>query len=341
LRVLITGAAGRIGRQLTNILLDEGHQVRAFGLAGDPGLAVLADRGVEVVEGDLASGAGMDGLAAGVDAVCHLAAALTTHDVADDLFVDVNLRGTFNLLEAVRQQAPELQRFVYTSSDAVYWTGGEVTAAYLPVDEHHTTLPGTVYGATKVGAEALCRSYLHSYGIPFAVMRPTATADPGELVDPGSVFGRRWFVGAALRWLAARDRLSPAQADMVRTLEALNAGDETLYSLVAPDGTSSLSMLGDARDVASGMRAMIEPATAIGEAFNIGPAVPHADRLLVEHLGQRLGLPVVEIRHESVRPSWYISSAKARSVLGYQPVRTVFDMVDEATESANSEQAGS
>lgn len=341
MRVLITGAAGRIGRQLTSVLLDEGHEVRAFGLAGDPGLAALESRGVEVVEGDLASGTGMDGLATGVDAVCHLAAALTTHDVADDLFVDVNVRGTFNLLEAVRQQAPDLKRFIYTSSDAVYWTGGEIKAAYLPVDEHHSTLPGTVYGATKVGAEALCRAYLHSYGIPFAVMRPTATADPGELINPASVFGRRWFVGAALRWFAARERLSPVQADLVRTLEALDADDTTLYSLVAPDGTSSLSMLGDACDVARGMRAMIEPAAAIGEAFNIGPASPHADHLLVEHLGQRLDLPVVEVRHASVRPSWYISSAKARGVLGYEPVRTVFDMVDEATGSTVNEQAGS
>jgi nucleoside-diphosphate-sugar epimerase len=103
-----------------------------------------------------------------------------------------------------------------------------------------------------------------------------------------------------------------------------------------PDGVASLTMLTDARDVAAGMAAMIEPAEAVGEAFNIGPEAPHSDRELVGELGKRLGLDVVEIPSELVRPSWYVSSAKARGVLGYRPRYTVFDMIAEATGEAGA-----
>lgn len=329
MKVLVTGAGGRIGTHLSRLLLAEGHEVRAFGLADDPQLVALKSFGAQICPGDLEAPDTIIPAAQGVDAVCHLAAALTTHDVTDDRFVDVNLRGTFNVLEAVRRGAPGLQRFVYTSSDAVYMT--TVESGEGTIDESHELLPGTVYGATKVGAELLCRSYWRSYGIPFTVMRPTATANPSELVRPDSVFGRRWFVSAAIQWLSTRQAPTADQLELLELLQSVADGTDKLYALLAEDGSSSESTYADARDAAAGMRAMLEPDAPIGEAFNIGPAGPHDDRALVKHIGSRLGMDVVEIRHRSVRPSWRISTERAQAVLGYRPQRTVFTMVDEAT----------
>ena len=96
-------------------------------------------------------------------------------------------------------------------------------------------------------------------------------------------------------------RAAPSEQDLLAKLRAIDDGTPKLYALVNADGSSSLSTLGDARDAAAGMRAMIEPQAAVGETFNIGPAAAHAHREFVEYLGNRLGLEVVEVRHRKPR----------------------------------------
>lgn len=329
--VLITGAGGRIGSRLARILSGEGHTVRGFGVHGDPGLARLTEElDIRVFEGDLTDPESLVSAVSGVDAVCHLAAALTTHDVADELFVDVNFIGTYNLLVAARDHAPDISRFVYTSSDAVYWPALTGKPLYLPVDEWHPLLAGSVYGATKVGAEAMCRAFSRTYGIPYVVMRPTATASPTELVDRSSPFGRRWFLSSAIDRLEGRAVSDEDQRLFARMKTALG-GSERMLLVTDADGVASSTMITDARDVATAMRAMIDTPEAVGEAFNVGPAAPHSERTLVAALSETLDLEVVEIPHEGVRPSWYVSSSKARQILGYEPRYTIFDMVAEAT----------
>jgi len=333
--VLITGAGGRIGSELARILVSEGHRVRALCLPGDPATAQLhSDIGVDVFEGDLLERESLVPAVENVDAICHLAAALTTHDVGDDAFVSTNVVGTYNLLAAAKQGSSVIDRFVYTSSDAVYWPSIGQPPQYLPIDEAHPLIAGSVYGASKIGAEAMCRAFSQTYGIPFVVMRPTATASPPELIDPSSPFGRRWFLSSARSWMETHQR-SPSQDRLLSKLREFDDGNERLLLLTDESGTASLTMITDARDVAQGMRAMLSRPEAQGEAFNIGPASPHSDRQLVDWLADNLNLPVVEIAYEAVRPSWYVSSAKARGVLDYRPQFTVFDMLTEALQEQN------
>lgn len=333
--ILITGAGGRIGSRLARILVAEGHRVRGLGVPGDLGLATLASSSdVEVFEGDLTDRQSLVSAVSGVDSICHLAAALTTHDVEDDAFVAVNLGGTYNLLSAAKEHAPAISRFVYTSSDAVYWPAMTNRPLYLPIDESHPLLAGSVYGATKVGAEAMCRAFWRSYGIPFAVMRPTATASPHELVDPASPFGRRWFVSSAVARLERMDTRSAADDALLARLKGVDDGTPKLFVTTSPSGEASLSMLTHPEDVARAMRAMIDTPEAVGEAFNVGPDAPHSERAVVSRLADGLGVEMVEIPHDAVRPSWYVTSGKARGVLGYQPRYTVFDMIDIAVEES-------
>jgi UDP-glucose 4-epimerase len=88
--------------------------------------------------------------------------------------------------------------------------------------------------------------------------------------------------------------------------------------------------LGDARDAAEGILAVLERPAAVGEVFNIGAQAPFAADEIVHYVAKKTGLPVVSARVPTARGPWYISSAKARAMLGYQPSHSVFDMLDEA-----------
>lgn len=331
--VLITGAGGRIGSQVARQLLAGGHRVRGLDVARGPVVDELETLGARVFVGGLGDRQLLAQACADVDAVVHTGAVLSSHGQPDDLLIDANIVGTYTLLTAVRDHAPALRRFVNLSSDAVYWTGGGVAPAALPVDEHFPRTAGSVYGATKVAAEQLCWSFLHTYGVPVVIARPTATAAPAELITPGSVFGRRWFAGGALDWWASRPSLPPADEELRRLLRDSGAAPDDLFVPVDAEGRASVSMTNDTRDVAAGLCLMLEVPEAVGEAFNLG-STEHSDAELVRHLGERLGRRVHEIVHPDKRPSWYVSSLKARSVLGYRPRHDVFAMVDEALADA-------
>src|SRR5579871_2106910 len=123
MQILVTGAAGRIGTHLTGLLLQMGHQVRAFVLPGDERAGRIRAPGVELVFGRLEDDAALTAAAQGIDAIYHLGGALTSRGNSDQEFFDLNVRTTFTLLLAARDAGARLQRFVYASSDAVYVPG--------------------------------------------------------------------------------------------------------------------------------------------------------------------------------------------------------------------------
>ena len=341
--VLVTGAAGRIGAHLTRALVRQGHRVRAFVLPNDPRAALIAGPNVKLVEGRLEDRPALDRAATGVEAVYHLGAALTSRGNTDDEFFEFNLRGTFNLLMAVREHAPGCRCFAYASSDAVYWSGGTASASFLPVDETHPRLPGTVYGASKLGAEELCLTFWRGFGVPVTILRFGATADASEILDPHGVFGPFLYLRSAIRALTpGRDagivRLvgadprgpSAAQLEALTILKGLDDGSEKLLVQQDLGGRAVVRQLGDARDVAEGILPVLERPEAIGEAFNIGALAPFSVVEVVQYVASRTGLPIATARLPTARGPWYISSAKARAMLSYQPKRSVFDMLDEA-----------
>jgi UDP-glucose 4-epimerase len=341
--ILVTGAAGRIGAHLTRALVRQGHHVRALVLPNDARTALIHNRNVELVEGQLEDRAVVEGAATNVDAVYHLGAALTSRGNTDEEFFECNLRGTFNLLMAVRERAARCQRFAYASSDAVYWGGGNAPAQFLPVDESHPRAPGTVYGASKLAAEELCLTFWRGFGIPVCILRFGATADAHELLDPTGVFSPFLYLRSAMRALTpgqeagvvrlvGSDPRGPSneQLEALAALRAVDDGTEKLLVQQDLEGHPVVRQLGDARDVAEGILPVLERPEAVGETFNIGARAPFSMAEVVQYVANRTGLPVVSARLPTARGPWYISSAKARGMLGYEPARSVFDMLDEA-----------
>ena len=274
----------------------------------------------------------------GVAIVCHLAAALTSRGHGDDDFFELNLRGTYGLLQAVRAHAPGLRRLVYVSSDAVYWSGLLTPADFLPVDETHPRRPGSVYGATKLGAEELCLTSSGPMASRSRSCGPRPRPMPRSCSSARDPSGGRLFVRGMIAFLERQPSLDEASRVMLDALHRIDDGRERVYVVEDPDGRASRSTLNDAREpptACAASRRRMRPWAKRSNRTRPG----YAERELAERLGDRLGLPVSTVRTPFARPDWIVSSEKACRMLGYAPRRTVFDMLDEALE-AHASRAG-
>jgi NAD dependent epimerase/dehydratase len=181
-RVLITGADGFIGSHLTEALLDTGCDLRAFVYYNSFNswgwLDALPDatrRRLDVFAGDIRDPNGVRAACKGIDVVLHLAAliAIPFSYHSPDSYVDTNIRGTLNVLQAARDA--EIERVVVTSTSEVYGT-----ACYVPIDERHPMQGQSPYSATKIGADRLAESFWRSFGLPVVIVRPFNTYGPRQ-----------------------------------------------------------------------------------------------------------------------------------------------------------------
>ena len=181
-RVLVTGADGFIGSHLVERLLVEGARVRAFCLYNSRGsLGWLdeldpdrADR-IDARLGDIRDARAVRAAVDGVDVVFHLAAliAIPYSYQAPASFVDTNVTGTLNVLEAVRDGGAA--RMVHTSTSEVYGTPRTV-----PIGEGHPLFGQSPYSASKIAADQLCHAYACSFGTPVVTLRPFNTFGPRQ-----------------------------------------------------------------------------------------------------------------------------------------------------------------
>jgi len=181
-RVLVTGADGFIGSHLTEALVRAGARVRAFCLYNSQGSLGWLDqtdaavsRALDVYLGDIRDAHFVERGCEDVEVVFHLAAliAIPYSYLAPESFVDTNVRGTLNVLEAVRRAG--CARLVQTSTSEVYGTPETV-----PITEAHPLRAQSPYSASKIAADKLCESYFCSYGLPVVTLRPFNTYGPRQ-----------------------------------------------------------------------------------------------------------------------------------------------------------------
>jgi len=181
-RVLVTGADGFIGSHLVEALVREGANVRAFCLYNSNGSLGWLDRAAPEVRealdarlGDVRDARFVEACCDGVDVVFHLAAlvAIPYSYVAPESFVDTNVRGTLNVLEAARRRG--VGRVINTSTSEVYGTPD-----VLPITERHPLKGQSPYSATKIAADKLCEAYHCSFAVPVVTLRPFNTYGPRQ-----------------------------------------------------------------------------------------------------------------------------------------------------------------
>lgn len=181
-KILVTGADGFIGSHLTEELVKQGYQVRAFALYNSFNTWGWLDTlpkeimdNVEVFTGDVRDPNGVKEAMKGCDAVFHLAAliAIPFSYHSPDTYVDTNIKGTLNVLQAARDLGTD--RVLVTSTSEVYGT-----AQYVPIDEKHPYQGQSPYSATKIGADRLAESFYRSFDLPVSIVRPFNTYGPRQ-----------------------------------------------------------------------------------------------------------------------------------------------------------------
>lgn len=181
-KVLVTGADGFIGSHLVEHLVACGANVRAFVLYNsfnswgwldevDPGI----QQSIEVFAGDVRDPHGVRTAMRGCDVVMHLAAliAIPYSYHSPDAYVDTNVKGTLNVVQAARDLGVE--RVVHTSTSEVYGT-----ARFVPITEQHPLQGQSPYSATKIGADQIAMSFFLSFGTPVCIVRPFNTYGPRQ-----------------------------------------------------------------------------------------------------------------------------------------------------------------
>ena len=181
-KVLITGADGFIGSHLVEQLLDEGANVRAFVYYNSfnswgwlDSLPKEKMQQVEVFAGDIRDPNGVRTAMKDCDIVFHLAAliAIPFSYHSPDSYIDTNVKGTLNIVQAAKDL--NVERVLVTSTSEIYGT-----AQYVPIDEIHPKQPQSPYSASKIGADCIADSFYRSFNTPVTIVRPFNTYGPRQ-----------------------------------------------------------------------------------------------------------------------------------------------------------------
>ena len=308
--VVVTGAGGFIGSHLVEALVAEGSRVRAlvhYNAEGSIGSLRYIDRrtldAIEIVAADVRDPYAMRSLVRGAQTVFHLAAliGIPYSYIAPASYVETNVGGTLNLLEAARAEGVE--RLLVTSTSETYGT-----AQYTPIDEVHPAVAQSPYAATKVGADQLALSYYRSFDTPVSVVRPFNT------------FGPRQSERAIIPTIVTQAVRNGAPL----MLGSLDPRRDLLY----------------VTDTVSGFLLLAERPETIGRAVNLGTGTSYSIREIVEVIGRVVGRELRAVQDTArVRPErsevleLRADASVARS-LGWKPqvsledgVRRVVDFI--------------
>jgi NAD dependent epimerase/dehydratase len=181
-KILVTGADGFIGSHLVETLVDKGYQVKAFVYYNSFNSWGWLDHfpkeklnKIEIFSGDVRDPNGVRTAMKGCDIVFHLAAliAIPYSYHSPDSYVDTNVKGTLNIIQAAKDL--EIERVIVTSTSEIYGT-----AQYVPIDEKHPKQPQSPYSASKIGADCMADSFYRSFDMPITIVRPFNTYGPRQ-----------------------------------------------------------------------------------------------------------------------------------------------------------------
>lgn len=295
-KILVTGADGFIGSHLTEALVRRGHDVRAFvyynsfnswGWLDDSPTDIR--QSLDVFAGDIRDPYGVKAAMQGCDVVLHLAAliAIPYSYHSPDTYVDTNVKGTLNVVQAARELG--VSKVVHTSTSEVYGT-----ARFVPITEAHPLQGQSPYSASKIGADQIAMSFHASFGTPVATIRPFNTYGPRQ----------------------------SARAVLPTIITQIANGARTL-KLGALHPTRDFNYVAD---TVRGFIAVAESDRAVGEVINIGSnyeiSIGDSVRLIAELMQAEVEIQTDDVRlrpEKSEVERLWADNTKARELAGWTP----------------------
>lgn len=295
-KILVTGADGFIGSHLTEALVRQGYDVRAFVLYNSFNSWGWLDhaeqsirRSLDVFAGDIRDPHGVKEAMKGCDVVLHLAAliAIPYSYHSPDTYVDTNIKGTLNVLQAARELGSV--KVIHTSTSEVYGT-----ARFVPITEEHPLQGQSPYSASKIGADQLAYSFFASFGLPVTIVRPFNTYGPRQ----------------------------SARAVIPTIITQIAAGQRRI-KLGATHPTRDFNFV---LDTVAGFILAANSDAGVGEVVNFGSnyeiSIGDTVRLIAEAMGAEIE---IETEEERLRPKnseverLWADNAKAKRLFGWEP----------------------
>ena len=295
-RILVTGADGFIGSHLTEQLVREGYDVKAFVLYNSfnswgwlDESPVEIKKELDVFAGDIRDAHGVKTAMAGCDAVLNLAAliAIPYSYHSPDTYVDTNVKGALNVVQAARELG--IEKVVQTSTSEVYGT-----AQFVPITEEHPLQGQSPYSASKIGADQIAMSFYRSFGTPVALIRPFNTYGPRQ----------------------------SARAVIPTIITQLLNGKRNI-KLGALTPTRDFNYV---KDTVQGFISVMNSPNSVGEVINIGSnfevSIGDTAKIIAEAMDVDIEIETDEIRlrpeKSEVNRLW-ADNSKAKRLLGWEP----------------------
>jgi NAD dependent epimerase/dehydratase len=294
MKILVTGADGFIGSHLTEELVRQGYDVKAFVYYNSFNSWGWLDHSplkneFEVFAGDIRDPHGVKEAMKGCDVVLHLASliAIPYSYHSPDTYVDTNIKGTLNVLQAAREL--DIQKVVHTSTSEVYGT-----AQYVPIDENHPLQGQSPYSASKIGADQIAIAFYRSFETPVAIIRPFNTYGPRQ----------------------------SARA-VIPTIITQIASGKRKIKLGSLHPTRDFNYI---KDTVNGFISVMTHDESIGEVINIGSnfevSIGETAKLIAEIMGVDIEIETDDVR---IRPEkseverLWADNSKAKALLGWEP----------------------
>jgi NAD dependent epimerase/dehydratase len=297
-KVVVTGADGFIGSHLVEMLVEKGADVRAlsyYNAFNNWGWLehIPCLNQIEVITGDIRDPNFCLSLTKNIDIIFHLAAliAIPYSYSAPDSYIDTNIRGTMNILQAAQHN--KCERIIHTSTSEVYGT-----AQYIPIDEKHPLQPQSPYSATKIGADSIALSFFNSFDLPVVLARPFNTYGPRQ---------------------SARAVIPTIISQLMAGKKKIHLGD------VRP--TRDFNYV---EDICSGFISIAESDNVLGEVINLGTnseiSIENLFHLINKLMNSGADIYLDEQRKRPDKSEvfrLFCDNTKARNLLNYKPKHTL------------------